>query len=80
MDDIIFEQDYRRTPEDTAENARALEIFDRAFNGSFIKDYTAAMDAIPKVIVPEDKKNYVVGRDLPGRYVSGIYPDPGGDG
>ncbi len=58
LDDIIFEQDYRRKPEDMAENARALEIFDRAFNGSFFKDYTAAMDAIPKVIVPEDKENY----------------------
>jgi len=54
----FFERDYRRTPEELAENTRAIEIFDRAFNDSFIKDYTAAMDAIPKVIVPEDKKNY----------------------
>jgi len=58
LDDIIFEQDYRITAEDVAENARALEIFDRAFNGSFIKDFTAAMDAIPKVIVPKDKESY----------------------
>jgi len=58
LDDIVFEQDYRMTAEDSAENARALEIFDRAFNGSFIKGFTAAMDAIPKVIVPKDKEDY----------------------
>lgn len=58
MDDIIYEQDYRRTQEDIDRASSSIQIFDRAFNGSFIKDYVAAMDAIPKVIVPEDQKNY----------------------
>lgn len=58
MDDIIYEQDYRRSQEDIDPDSRSMKIFDRAYNGSFIKDYMAAIDAIPKVIVPEDKKNY----------------------
>lgn len=58
MDDIIFEQDYRRSPGEIDQESRAMKIFDQAFHGSFIKDYAAAIDAIPKVIVPEDKKNY----------------------
>lgn len=58
MDDIIFERDYRRTQEDVDRTSTAIKIFSQAFNGSFIKDYIAAMDAIPKVIVAEDQKNY----------------------
>lgn len=58
MDDIIFEQDYRRTQGEIDRESNNIKIFDQAFNGSFIRDYIAAVDAIPKVIVPEDKKNY----------------------
>lgn len=58
MDDIIYEQDYRRSSSLSEEDKRALAIFDRAMFGSFAKDYTAAMDAIPKVVVPEDKENF----------------------
>lgn len=58
-DDIIYEQVYRRKPGNgTPENQRNRSIFDRAFYDSFIRDFTAAMDAIPKVIVQKDKKNY----------------------
>lgn len=57
MENEIYERDYQ-AQEDTAEIERANAIFDRAMNGSFLRDYTAAMDAIPKVIVPKDKENY----------------------
>lgn len=57
MENEIYERDYR-AQEKTPEIERANAIFDRAMNGSFLRDYAAAMDAIPKVIVPEDKENY----------------------
>lgn len=57
MENEIYERDYQ-AQEDTAEIEMANAIFDRAMNGSFLRDYTAAMDAIPKVIVPKDKENY----------------------
>lgn len=57
MDDIIFEKDYRET--DSAEYDKWCdEVFDRAVNGGMLKAYSEAMDKIPKIIVPEDKKNY----------------------
>lgn len=57
MENEIYERDYQ-AQENTPENEMANAIFDRAMNGSFLRDYTAAMDAIPKVIVPKDKENY----------------------
>lgn len=57
MENEIYERDYQ-AQENTPESERANAIFDRAMNGSFLRDYAAAMDAIPKVIVPEDKENY----------------------
>ena len=57
MDDIIFEKDYRETG--SAEYDKWCdEVFDRAVNGGMLKAYSEAMDKIPKIIVPEDKKNY----------------------
>lgn len=57
MENEIYERDYQ-AQEKTPEIERANAIFDRAMNGSFLRDYAAAMDAIPKVIVPEDKEHY----------------------
>ena len=57
MDDIIFEKDYRQK-EDSEEDIRRAQIFDRAITGGFFDTYKSAMDKIPKYIVPEDKANY----------------------
>ena len=57
MDDIIFEKDYRET-ESAEYDKWCDEVFDRAVNGGMLKAYSEAMDKIPKIIVPEDKKNY----------------------
>lgn len=57
MENEIYERDYQ-AQEKTPEIERANAIFDRAMNGSFLRDYAAAMDSIPKVIVPGDKENY----------------------
>ena len=57
MDDIIYEKDYReieRSKQDEWNEA----VFDRAVNGGMLKAYAEAMDRIPKIIVPEDQKNY----------------------
>ena len=55
MQTNVFERNYETEKPD--ERARA--IFDRAFApGGFMDEFTKKMDAIPKVIVPEDKENY----------------------
>lgn len=55
MENSVFERNYETEKPD--ERARA--IFDRAFApGGFMDEFTKKMDAIPKVIVPEDKENY----------------------
>ena len=58
MDDIIFEKDYRET-ESAEYDKWCDEVFDRAVNCGMLKAYSEAMDKIPKIIVPEDKKNYL---------------------
>lgn len=58
MDDIIFERDYHEEHEQQNKNNPAFQIYDRAVNGTFFKDFNDAMDTIPKIIVPEDKANY----------------------
>lgn len=57
MDDIIFERDYREA-ESGEYDEWYDEVFDRAVNGGMLKAYSDAMDKIPKIIIPEDKKNY----------------------
>lgn len=59
MDDIIFEKDYRET-ESAEYDKWCDEVFDRAVNCGMLKAYSEAMDKIPKIIVPEDKKNYSI--------------------
>lgn len=58
MENIIYEKDYTESEAFTASESWSVEIWNQAMNGPFIKSYTAAMDAIPKVIVPEYKENY----------------------
>ena len=57
MDDIIFERDYREA-ESGEYDEWCDEVFARAVNGGMLKAYSDAMDKIPKIIIPEDKKNY----------------------
>lgn len=57
MDDIIFERDYRKI-EPSEQDKWSEAVFDRAVNGGMLRAYAEAMDRIPKVIVPEDQKNY----------------------
>ena len=57
IEDIIYEKDYRQRPADEAD-LRSSQILEQAINGGFFEAYKKEMDAIPKVIVPEDKANY----------------------
>ena len=57
MDDNIFERDYREVEPDERDEW-SKEVYDRVLNGGMLKAYSEAMDRIPKIIVPEDKKNY----------------------
>lgn len=55
MENIVFERNYEIAEKDD----RARAVFERAFApGGFMEEFTKKMDAIPKVIVPEDKENY----------------------
>ena len=57
MDDIIYEKDYRKAEPDERDEWYEA-VFDRVINGDMLKSFSDAMDKIPKIIVPEDKKNY----------------------
>ena len=57
MNDLIYEKDYRQV-EPTERDEWSKEVNDRVLNGGMLKAYSEAMDKIPKIIVPEDKKNY----------------------
>ena len=53
MENIVFERNYETTEKDD----RATAVFERAFApGGFMEEFTKKMDAIPKVVVPKDKK------------------------
>ena len=55
MENTVFERNYETTVKDD----RARAVFERAFApGGFMEEFTKKMDAIPKIVVPEDKKNY----------------------
>ncbi|MDD3227813.1 MAG: hypothetical protein PHE09_01225 [Oscillospiraceae bacterium] len=61
MNNIVFERDYEEEHRKQAEaDASSTEraIFNIATDGGFLKAYSDAMDAIPKVVVPADKENY----------------------
>lgn len=55
MENTVFERNYEIVEKDD----HATAVFERAFApGGFMEEFTKKMDAIPKVIVPEDKENY----------------------
>lgn len=54
---IIYEKDYRKVEPDEHDEWYEA-VFDRVINGDMLKSFSDAMDKIPKIIVPEDKRNY----------------------
>lgn len=54
MKNEVYEADYRRKSNPDA----ISDAFDIAVETGFFKTYNDIMRSIPKVIVPEDKKNY----------------------
>lgn len=66
MENIVFDRNYER---DHTKDARAEAIFDRVYApGGFMDEITRKFDAIPKVVVPEDKENYEYLLDLCDRF------------
>lgn len=56
MDNIVFERDYTVKDE---QDSFSSAVFEQVFApGGFMEEFTKKMNAIPKVIVPEDKENY----------------------
>lgn len=54
MENIVFDRNYERVDK---KDARAAAIFDRVYTpGGFMDKITKKLDAIPKVIVPKDKR------------------------
>ncbi len=58
MENIIYEKDYKEEHERAAHDSKSVEIFKQAFSGGMMQRYADAMDAMPKVIVPEYRENY----------------------
>ena len=59
MENIVYERDYAEEHRRAAERADLeSSIFDASIDTGFWKAYGEMMDAIPKVIVPEDKAAY----------------------
>lgn len=55
MENIVFERNYEELLEN---DAPYTPVLDQAIEGGFFEEYAKMMDAIPKVIVPQDKANY----------------------
>lgn len=56
MENIVFDRNYEEDEPDPLAQA----IFDRVnAPGGFLEEFSKKMDAIPKVIVPKDKENYI---------------------
>lgn len=56
MKNIEFERNYEMSPEEKAHSAK---IFEQIYApGGFLEEFSRQMDAIPKVIVPEDAVHY----------------------
>ena len=60
LENIVYERDYA---EEAAQRREELpdiydEIFGYALKGGFLKTLTSALDAVPKVVVPEDQAAY----------------------
>ena len=59
MENIVYEHDYAEEHRKVEERAKQeKDIFDVANDSGFWKAYSEMMDAIPKIIVPEDKAAY----------------------
>ncbi len=57
MEDIVFEKDYTELKR-SAKTEQAVSLYEQAISGGSLKAFADAMAKIPKVIVPEDKRNY----------------------
>lgn len=57
MENLVFERDYSKEY-NQASDSDAIAILEQAISGGFLKSYSEAMYAIPKVVVPEYKANY----------------------
>lgn len=58
MENLVFERDYTKNCEQTPDNERLPDIIQQVVSGGFLKRFTASMNVVPKVVVPEYKANY----------------------
>ncbi len=67
MENIVFDRNYELASED---NGYADAIYEKAMEpDGFFASFGKKMDAIPKIIVPEDKANFVEKEKAEGRKV-----------
>lgn len=58
MENLVFERDYTKNRERTSDDDQLPDILKQVVSGGFLESYIDAINAVPKVVVPEYKANY----------------------
>ena len=58
MENLVFERDYSKVCKETPDSSPFDDFIVQALTDGFLTSYTDALNAIPKVIIPEYQANY----------------------
>lgn len=58
MENLVFEKDYSKDYSEIPDRSPYDDIFVQAISGGFLRNYSDALNAVPKVVIPEYKANY----------------------
>ena len=58
MENLVYERDYSQVCKETSDSSPFDDFLVQALTDGFLKSYTDALNAVPKVIVPEYQANY----------------------
>ena len=57
MENLVFERDYSKACKKTPDRSPFDDLLVQLLTGSFLISYTDALNAVPKVIIPEYQAN-----------------------
>ena len=58
MENLVYERDYSQVCKETSESNPFNDFLVQALTDGFLTSYTNALNAVPKVIIPEYQANY----------------------
>ena len=58
MENLVFERDYSKVCKETPYSSPSDDLLVQALTDGFLTSYTNALNAVPKVIIPEYQANY----------------------